>query len=79
MNTWHNTGGNGPASAVWVRAIGKTSVEIKVMAYRCLATVYDGGVVDADYEGIPFATLRQAKTWGDQRLVNSMRRAGSVA
>ena len=68
VNAWHNTGGNGKASAVWIRRAGSLTAEIRVMPFRCMVTLYVGRDVDQDYEGIPIQGLEAAKSWADSLM-----------
>lgn len=61
--SWSNTGGNGPASEVWVRAFGDMTAQVERMPHRSLATLFFGGSVDEDHEGVPFPTVAEAKAW----------------
>lgn len=72
---WHNTGGNGPARAVWVRKIGNMTAVVEVMPYRCLVTMYEGKTVVPDvdsvgdeFESRPFPTLADAQSWANLQL-----------
>lgn len=64
---WLNTGGNGKASAVWVRHSFNRVAQIHVMPYRYMVDLYIGGRPAT--LGEPFPTLTEAKRYADRFLI----------
>lgn len=68
IHDWHNTGGNGKASAVWRKASAddKRTASIWVMPHRCMVDCWERG--KQVEEGVPFENLNKAKAYAEAFL-----------
>lgn len=61
---WHNTGGNGAASATWSRKVGTRTAVVHVMPYRAMLDLWVGTIQAV--EGMAFDSAALAITWADR-------------